>query len=268
MFMAKRAINLRLDNDLIQAVDDLAEAMGTDRTELIARGLRRELLFDGGREFIYVLIDGDRCVRYVGRARDPYKRLREHIAAARAGGSSAKERWLADMLSTGALPQLAVIDDAPKNEIRDLESVWIDHFKVAGKLTNGVRGPIAGVLRYPKRTGMKNFGMLDEALMDRVDAEAKRLGQTRRLVTERALERELSAEPQRQREAIQSALQDLERGQMRYAIATLEAALGGELPEYAREQRVYADSLPPFATLDRADAFRQATAKTARAGKR
>lgn len=39
----------------------------------------------------------------------------------------------------------------------------------------------------------KNFGMLDEALMDRVDAEAKRLGQNRRTYTERALDAWLRA---------------------------------------------------------------------------
>lgn len=39
----------------------------------------------------------------------------------------------------------------------------------------------------------KNFGMLDKALMDRVDAEAKRLGQNRRTYTERALDAWLRA---------------------------------------------------------------------------
>lgn len=153
--MTKRAINLRLDDELIDAADALAVAVGVDRTELISRGLRRELLYEGQREFVYVLLDAEKRVRYVGRSRDPYKRLREHLAAAKAGGSSAKETWLAEMLRDGGKPTLAIIDDAePGEEIRELEAYWIDYFQKAGvdvetgALTNGLR---AGVAPEPHR---------------------------------------------------------------------------------------------------------------------
>jgi hypothetical protein len=145
--MSSESIALQLGGDLLAAVDNLAKATGLDRMELIARTLRRELLYDGRREFIYVLMDTGDCVRYVGRARDPRKRLGEHIVAAKAGGTSAKERWLAGMLAAGTFPRAVVIDDAPSGEaICDRESYWIEHFRSAGKLTNG---PASAVVKAP-----------------------------------------------------------------------------------------------------------------------
>lgn len=169
--MQKRAINLRLEEDLVAAVDHLAQATGTDRTELIARGLRRELLYDGQREFIYVLLDADRHVRYVGRARDPYKRLREHVAGARAGGSSAKERWLSEMLAAGSFPQLAIIDDAAGgDDIQELEALWIDHFK-SDTLTNGILyGARAGVAPGPRKQSGSTMVRIPDELRDKIDA--------------------------------------------------------------------------------------------------
>lgn len=163
--MAKQPINLRLDADLIDAADALAAAIGTDRTELIARGLRRELLHEGGREFIYVLRDEAGEVRYVGRSSDPYRRLREHIAAARAGGTSAKEAWLAGLLAKGGSPRLAIIDDGDADEIAELEAAWIEHFHDGGKLTNGrFKGQPTKVVRLPV------------ALLEPLEAEASRTG--------------------------------------------------------------------------------------------
>jgi predicted transcriptional regulator len=51
----------------------------------------------------------------------------------------------------------------------------------------------------------KTFGMLDEALLDRVDAEARKRGQTRRMLTERALESWLGGEVDRLREQLRDA---------------------------------------------------------------
>lgn len=182
--VAKQPINLRLDADLVAAADALAAATGIDRTELVARGLRRELLYEGGREFIYVLSDESGEVRYVGRSRDPYKRLREHIAAARAGGQSAKEAWLAAMLAEGQAPSMAIIDDAePGEAVAMLEADWIMHFAEGGRLTNGVSAGIAsGLRRVGKR---RQIGMIDESLLDAIDADAERRGETRRAWIER-----------------------------------------------------------------------------------
>lgn len=51
----------------------------------------------------------------------------------------------------------------------------------------------------------KTFGMLDEALLDRVDAEAHKLGQTRRTYTEWALEERLGGEVDRLRAQLRDA---------------------------------------------------------------
>lgn len=165
--MPKRAINLRLDDDLVAAVDTLAEALDTDRTEMIARGLRRELLYDGRREFIYVLLDAERVVRYVGRARDPVSRLREHIAGARAGGTSAKEAWISEMLKAGTTPFQVIIDDGePGEDIRSAEDYWLAHFEAGGSLTNGIRASVASQLVNRDFVQVR----IPAALRDRIDA--------------------------------------------------------------------------------------------------
>lgn len=142
--MTKRPVNLRLDDDLVLAADALATSIGTDRTELVSRGLRRELLYDGAREFIYVLLDQERTVRYVGRSRDPHNRLRQHLAEARMQTRSAKERWIAEMAAAGLEPTVVIIDDAePGEPVAELEREWIDRLK-SSVLTNGIH---AGVVR-------------------------------------------------------------------------------------------------------------------------
>jgi Arc/MetJ family transcription regulator len=166
--MQRQPVNLRLDRDLLDATDALADAMGIARTELIERGLRRELLHDGKREFVYVLVDPDRCVRYVGRSRDPHRRLREHIAAAKAGGATAKERWLADLLADNRRPCLVIIDDAePGEAVRQLEAEWIEHFKAHDTLTNDVAGGVAHGLDLG---GIKQIRVrVDDDLLARIE---------------------------------------------------------------------------------------------------
>jgi hypothetical protein len=183
--MTKRPINVRLDDDLIDAIDALAAATRTDRTELMARGLRRELLHDGRREFIYVLLDESGEVRYVGRSRDPFGRLRPHLADAKVGGTD-KQTWLADMIAAGHVPQLAIVDDAePGQDVAALETDWIERFADGGRLTNGVR---AGVASTPRRTGhLKQVGQFDERLLELIDEQAAILGQSRRTYMERLL---------------------------------------------------------------------------------
>lgn len=143
--MRKRAINVRLDGPLLEAVDALARSIGADRTEVISRGLRRELLHESGREFIYVLLDPTWVVRYVGRSRDPFARFREHLDSAVEPGST-KERWIAELLAEGAQPRMAIIDDAQAGEeVREVELFWIEHFRGEGKLTNAVVGGVSRV---------------------------------------------------------------------------------------------------------------------------
>jgi GIY-YIG catalytic domain len=172
--MLKRPINLRLDADLVAAADALASAMGTDRTELISRGLRRELLHDGEREFVYVLLDGSE-VRYVGRSRDPYQRLRQHIAEARAGGTSPKGEWLSEMLKAGRTPRLAIIDDGSAgDEIQQLEGEWIEHFRKGERLTNRI---CADVVKVPRPGGSHQRSLrIPEDLHRALNAEAARRG--------------------------------------------------------------------------------------------
>lgn len=167
--MQKQPINLRLDKELLDATDALADAMGIARTELIERGLRRELLYDGKREFIYVLTDADMCVRYVGRSQDPYRRLREHVAAAKAGGATAKERWLADLLADGKMPHLVVVDDAqPGDAIRQLEAEWIAYFDTHDRLTN--TAVVGGVAKGVHRLGMTQIAVrVEDDLLDLIE---------------------------------------------------------------------------------------------------
>jgi predicted transcriptional regulator len=176
--MAKRPINLRLDEDLIKAATELASALGIDRTELISRGLRRELLYDGSREFIYVLLDAANKVRYVGRSRDPYGRLRAHLASARAGGVSSKEQWLSSMLEANQSPGMAIVDDAePGAPIRDLEAAWIERFRESDSLTNGVAGGVAKEERHAGRTNTSIY--ISDDLLERIDADCKLTNRSR-----------------------------------------------------------------------------------------
>lgn len=159
---------MRLDDELVDAVDALAAQMGTDRTDLIARGLRRELLYEGRREFVYVLLDAGGDVRYVGRSCEPYKRLREHVAQARVGGS-AKEAWLAQSIAVGHVPRLVIIDDAPSGaEIAELEAEWIEHFAASGRLTNGTRAGVASGERAARGSVRMHIVVSDD-LLARID---------------------------------------------------------------------------------------------------
>jgi DNA-binding transcriptional regulator YiaG len=81
-------------------------------------------------------------VGYVGRAANPVKRWRQHLAEPGGHGqsddASAKHKWLADLRSQGVDPSLAILDCVPADDADRRERELIDQFRRAGQcLGNG-----------------------------------------------------------------------------------------------------------------------------------
>lgn len=98
--------------------------------------------------FIYVLKDPSGEIRYVGKTTNPKERLRCHLRDSK-NKSNHREKWIALLLSFGAVPTLEVIDEStPKWP--SLEAAYIDFFCSEGyRLTNATPGGECG----PSRAG-------------------------------------------------------------------------------------------------------------------
>lgn len=96
---------------------------------------------DYGAIFIYALTDPrDGRVRYVGKARDPAYRLRQHEL-----GSECAEhhrgRWLALLRRSGLRPGMIVLEAVGATEWREAEARWILQLRAKGcDLVNGTNG--------------------------------------------------------------------------------------------------------------------------------
>ena len=94
--------------------------------------------------FIYALVDPrTRHVRYVGKADDPEKRLREHFKLK--GKNSWLNNWLSQLISLNLEPSLRIIMEVPRNDWQQWEKHWITAFRWAGeKITNITDGGTGG----------------------------------------------------------------------------------------------------------------------------
>jgi len=106
--------------------------------------------------FIYALKDPDTsAVRYVGKAKDPIKRLRTHFEETKYGKNNHRLHWLRSL--DGKVPILEIVDEVTELEWPSWEVAYIQFFKDEGcNLVNGTLGGDA-----PPR-GKKGHKMSDE----------------------------------------------------------------------------------------------------------
>lgn len=104
--------------------------------------------------YIYVLIDPrtNEC-RYVGKTVNPQKRLGQHLSERRA---SYRKNWVQSLLNQNVVPEMIIIDQAPRSEIDDLECFWISYLKYIGaSLVNRTKGGDGGEMTQEARTNHK-----------------------------------------------------------------------------------------------------------------
>lgn len=91
-----------------------------------------------GTTFIYTLSDPRTDeVRYVGKSNDPVSRLKSHMSQAK----THKGWWIKNLVKSGFMPVMDVIDEVPDSEWAFWEQHWIQVFSGWGfSLTNGDAG--------------------------------------------------------------------------------------------------------------------------------
>lgn len=76
---------------------------------------------------IYGLIDPrDLCLRYVGKSKNPIKRLRSHL---KEEGDTRKCRWLGQLKSLGLMPNLVILENCEDVDWQASEAKWISFFR-------------------------------------------------------------------------------------------------------------------------------------------
>lgn len=97
------------------------------------------------RTNIYVLVDPNtQDVRYVGKADDVDRRLRDHLGHCKDRGTHC-QRWIAKLKDAGQVPVLVIVENVPVPEWPERERHWISHFESLGHpLTNTAPGGLGG----------------------------------------------------------------------------------------------------------------------------
>lgn len=97
--------------------------------------------------FIYALKDPrDGAVRYIGKAKDPRRRLYLHLREAQRGENHThKNCWVRSLLLSGENPGLEILDEVPDWQQNFFERAYIKVYREAGtKLTNLTDGGDGG----------------------------------------------------------------------------------------------------------------------------
>jgi group I intron endonuclease len=91
--------------------------------------------------YIYILSEPrNNLVKYVGKTKDPNRRLKRHISE-RFIHDSYKNRWIRKIVENGELPEITVIDTVEDEKWVYWEKFYISYFKFIGcELTNGTDG--------------------------------------------------------------------------------------------------------------------------------
>ena len=101
---------------------------------------------------IYALCDPrDGDVRYIGKAVDPAKRLRQHLSSFQLSYyRSQKVSWIKSLLDAGVKPTLTVLEVVPPDEANAAECRWIEKaLNMGARLTNGTNGGDGGAITDP-----------------------------------------------------------------------------------------------------------------------
>jgi hypothetical protein len=119
------------------------------------------------REYsIYALIDPRTDeVRYIGKAKDPARRLRDHLQPSQISRHrSHKNSWLKGLLAAGHEPQLLILDsEITAEDVDNAERLWISLYRVwDATLTNGTDGGDGGAMssEIAKAAGLKRRGRI------------------------------------------------------------------------------------------------------------
>lgn len=103
------------------------------------------------KEFIYGLYcdDMDDTIIYVGRAKNPEKRLKQHLNEAKTGASK-KCAGLRELLEDGFDINVKVLEEVDTTDVSDAESLWITNIEGAGGvLLNGKAGDVDRIVYIP-----------------------------------------------------------------------------------------------------------------------
>lgn len=91
--------------------------------------------------FIYALVDPRTSgIRYIGKADDPERRLRQHVDQSKRGKYH-RACWIRTLLSSGLLPVIQIVDEVLQTEWQSVEAAYIEYFINDGcDLVNGTPG--------------------------------------------------------------------------------------------------------------------------------
>ena len=132
--------------------------------------------------FIYALVNPrNNHVRYIGKANDPNKRLKEHLRLM--GKNPWFNRWLSQLIDIDIKPIIRLIMEIPKSEWGKWEKHWITSFRWAGeKITNlhdgGTGGNTMSGRKHSLKTRQKMSKMAFENRENRVKAGRARKNTT------------------------------------------------------------------------------------------
>jgi hypothetical protein len=93
--------------------------------------------------YIYILICPiDQEIKYVGKANNPQRRLRDHMKDFRSRlGEFKKTAWLLKLYQQGLKPDMEIVDEVEIDKWKEMESFWIAYFKSIGcNLLNSGKG--------------------------------------------------------------------------------------------------------------------------------
>ncbi len=127
---------------------------------------------------IYALIDPETgLIRYVGKAADPVKRLRYHLAESGLNRTWS-QRWIAGLKRRGLRPTLQVLEVVPDAEWPERERHWIAFHRAAGApLTNICDGGNGAPGMKHSRATKKSLSVYFKAIRKKIphtpESEAK-----------------------------------------------------------------------------------------------
>ena len=95
--------------------------------------------------FIYGLLDPrTETIRYVGKAQDPYTRLKYHLVPSSLAKPCHRAHWLVELMNGGLRPSIIILEEVSITAWEKAERYWIEQFS---NLTNGTRGGEGGATR-------------------------------------------------------------------------------------------------------------------------
>jgi group I intron endonuclease len=94
-----------------------------------------------GVVYIYALKCPDTGqVRYVGKAKEPKKRLTQHLSEARHKTGTHRRHWLQELLAADKEPVLEILEETSVSEWEQRERYYISLYKATGLLVNDTEG--------------------------------------------------------------------------------------------------------------------------------